>query len=80
MPEQPSERYFNIGAIVHIPRTEQGEAARSLAASMNDQELRDWCNKISLRDFEEPFQPEKYPWLNGSREGMIDFVVGSYLP
>ena len=44
MPEQPSERYFNINAIVHIPRTEQGEAARSLAASMNDQELRDWCN------------------------------------
>jgi len=71
---------FNIDAIIYIPRTEQGEAARSLALSMSDAELKTWCDKLSIRDFDEPFQPEKYPWLDGSRDGMIDFIVGSFLP
>jgi hypothetical protein len=74
------ERYFNIDAIIYIPRTLQGEAARSLALAMTDAELKAWCDKVSVRDFDEPFSPEKYPWLDGSREGMIDFIVGSYLP
>lgn len=44
MTQQPSERYFNIDAIIYIPRTKQGEAARSMALVMNNQELKDWCN------------------------------------
>ncbi len=71
---------FTPDVIIHIPRTEQGEAARSLALAMSDAELKTWCDKISQRDFDEPFQPEKYPWLDGSRDGMIDFIVGSFLP
>lgn len=71
---------FTPDVIIHIPRTLQGEAARSLALAMTDAELKDWCDKVSIRDFNEPFSPEKYPWLDGSREGMIDFVVGSFLP
>ena len=71
---------FPVDAVVHLQRTPQGEAARSLAASKSDEELRQWCDEISRRDFNEPFQPEKYPWLDGSREGMIDFIVGSFLP
>jgi hypothetical protein len=74
------EHHLNIDAIIHIPRTEQGEAARSLALAMTDVELKDWCDKISQRDFGEPFQPDKCPWLDGSRDGMIDFIVGSFLP
>jgi hypothetical protein len=64
---------------IHIPRTEQGEAARSMALAMSDEELKAECDRISQRDFNESFQPELYPWLDGSRDGMIDFIVGSYL-
>jgi hypothetical protein len=52
MLQQPSERYFNIDAIIHIPRTKQGEAARSMALAMNDRELKAWCALISERNFE----------------------------
>jgi hypothetical protein len=71
---------FTPDLIITLPRTEQGEAARSLALAMVDDELKQWCESISQRDFNEPFDPEKYPWLDGSRDGMIDFVVGSFLP
>lgn len=71
---------FPVDVIVHIPRTEEGETARIRCSEMSDDQLRNWCNEISQRDFDEPFDPEKYPWLDGSREGMIDFIVGSYLP
>ena len=72
--------WFTPDVIIHIPRTEQGEAARIRCSEMNDEQLRSWCNEISQRDFDESFSPEKYPWLDGSREGMIDFIVGSFLP
>ena len=71
---------FTPDVIVYVPRTEEGETARIHASEKTDDELRAWCNEISQRDFDEPFSPEKYPWLDGSREGMIDFIVGSYLP
>ena len=71
---------FPVDVVVHIPRTEEGETARIRASLMTDDQLRTWCNEISQRDFDEPFSPEKYPWLDGSRDGMIDFIVGSYLP
>ncbi len=65
---------------IHIPRTEQGEAARSLALTMSDEELKKWANDISLRDFGEPYDPVACPWLKDNRDGWTDFVVGSYLP
>lgn len=71
---------FPVDVIIQIPRTEDGEAARIRASLMNDDQLRALCNQISQRDFGEPFNPEKYPWLDGSRDGMIDFIVGSFLP
>jgi hypothetical protein len=71
---------FTPDVIIYVPRTEEGETARIRASEMNDDQLRQWCDEISQRDFDEPFSPEKYPWLDGSREGMIDFIVGSYLP
>lgn len=74
-----SNHHF-IDLVIHIPRTEQGEAARKLASSMSNTQLKTWCDKLSIRDFDEPFQPEKYPWLDGSRDGMIDFIVGTFLP
>jgi hypothetical protein len=71
---------FPVDVVVHIPRTEEGETARIRCSEMSDAQLRAWCNEISQRDFDEPFSPEKYPWLDGSRDGMIDFIVGSFLP
>ncbi len=65
---------------IHIPRKEQGEAARSLALTMTDEELKKWAKDISLRDFGEPYDPVACPWLKDERDGWIDFVVGSYLP
>lgn len=79
MTHQPNETPFTPDIIINLPRTEQGEAARSMALAMTDAELKAECDRISERDFNEPFQPEKYPWLDGSRDGMIDFIVGSYL-
>ncbi|HEY9706957.1 MAG TPA: hypothetical protein V6D48_02005 [Oculatellaceae cyanobacterium] len=70
---------FTPDLIINLPRTEQGEAARSMALAMSDEELKAECDRISQRDFGEPFQPELYPWLDGSRDGMVDFIVGSYL-
>ena len=64
---------------INIGSTSSGEMARVKASSMTDEQLREWCNSISKRDFFEPFQPEIYPWLDGSRSGMIDFIVGSFL-
>jgi hypothetical protein len=66
--------------IINLPRTERGETARSLAASMNDEDLRKWANDISLRDFNEPYEPKTSPWLKDNREGWVDFIVGSFLP
>lgn len=71
---------FTPDVIIYVPRTEDGEAARIRASEMNDDQLRQWCDEISQRDFGEPFNPEKYPWLDGSRAGMVDFIVGSFLP
>ena len=64
---------------INIPLTSSGEKARVKASSMTDSQLRQWCDEISQRDFFEPFQPDIYPWLDGSRSGMIDFIVGSFL-
>ena len=80
MTHQPNENPFMPDAVIQIQRTASGEAARSLALTMTDEELKAECERISQRDFNEPFQPDKYPWLDGSRDGMIDFIVGSYLP
>lgn len=71
---------FNADIIINLPRTEQGEAARSLALSMSNDELKKWANDISLRDFGEPYEPTTCPWLKDDRDGWTDFVVGSYLP
>ena len=64
---------------IKIPKTPRGEAARSLALTMSNEQLREWCNQINQRDFNQPFQPdEKHPWLDGSRKGMINFIVCSF--
>lgn len=70
---------MNSFVVVAIERTESGEEARRQSAEMSAEQLLEWCHAISNRDFGEDFQPDIYPWLNGSREGMIDFIVGSFL-
>jgi hypothetical protein len=65
--------------LVEISHTESGEEARERAAELTDDQLLAWCHEISNRDFGEDFRPDLYSWLNGSREGMIDFIVGSFL-
>lgn len=80
MTHQSNETPFIPDLIINLPRTEQGEAARSMALAMSDEELKKWANDISLRDFGEPYDPVACPWLKDERDGWIDFVVGSYLP